>query len=464
MKHITSQSRLRGGFVAKLVGFVALLVLVVMAVGFGMRDTIRLGGESFAYGYPLVIMDITRQNFTATLDAANTLHHVREFPDSSFRNIVRPNVDTLYSVAWIDLAEGPRIFEVPSTDRYYVMQFLDGWTNVFASIGPRTTGTAAGTFLIAGPDWNGPAPPAATVLRSPTRIVWLLGRIQTNGKSDYTFVHALQEQFRLLSVREWQTTGAHEVGDWRKSEQTPVPPLYEMRAMGAEEFFGRLAALLEDNPPAEGDEAAIAGLLRLGVQAGQPVPHWSWLQTRALELGMTVARRRMLDAAESRQGLREGWTQPPRAVGRYGTDYGLRAVVAMAGLGANLPEDAVYPTGRTDSSGERLDGARRYRLHFDKGELPPVKAFWSVTTYDSDGYLVANPLNRFALGDRDALALNADGSLDLYLQADPPAQEWRSNWLPTPKRGPFSVTARLYWPAPEILDGNWHMPGIERLD
>jgi hypothetical protein len=455
---------MRGGILAKLPGVLALIVLAAGAVLFGMRDTIRLGGESFVYGFPLVVMDVTRENFTATLGAPNAPHHAREFPDSNFRNIVRPNVDTLYSVAWIDLADGPRIFEVPGTDRYYVMQFLDGWTNVFASIGPRTTGTAPGTFMIVGPDWNGPAPPSTTVLRSPTRIAWLLGRIQTNGKDDYPFVHALQDQFLLLSVEEWRTTRAHDPGDWRKAARPQEAPLYQMRAMTARQFFGRLAGLLVDNPPADADGPAVAKLLRIGVQAGEPLPEWSWLQRQALHLGMIVAERSMRDAVEKPPDLHLGWLQPPPAIGKYGDDYPLRAVVAMAGLGANLPEDAVYPNARADSSGQPLDGSHRYRLHFAKGALPPVRAFWSITAYDSDGYLVANPLGRYALGDRDRLRFNDDGSLDIYIQADPPAEAQRSNWLPTPEQGPFSVTARLYWPEASILERKWQMPGLERLD
>src|SRR5512137_1032165 len=168
---------------------VAMAAVVVLLAS--TRGTIRQAAESYVYGYPLVLMDVTQRAFTATRAAPNTLFNVPVFPDSGFREVVRPNVDTLYSIAWLDLADGPRVFEVPATDRYYVMQFLDGWTNVFASVGPRTTGHAAGTFVIAGPGWRGSTPEGAKLLRAPTRIAWLIGRIQTNGVADYGFVHGL---------------------------------------------------------------------------------------------------------------------------------------------------------------------------------------------------------------------------------------------------------------------------------
>ena len=190
--------KLKPWLIALAVAVAAVVVLLVAT-----RGTIRQAAESYVYGYPLVLMDVTQRAFTATRAAPNSLFNVPVFPDPDFREVVRPNVDTLYSIAWLDLADGPQVFEVPATDRYYVMQLLDGWTNVFASIGPRTTGRGAGVFLIAGPGWDGPVPDGATLLRSPTRIAWLLGRIQTNGVADYEFVHGLQAQLRLRSLEDF---------------------------------------------------------------------------------------------------------------------------------------------------------------------------------------------------------------------------------------------------------------------
>lgn len=448
----------------KVLALSAVAVLALLTMLFAMRGTIRNAGESYAYGYPLVLMDVTREAFEATRGARNQLFNVAVFPDASFREVVRPNVDTLYTIAWIDLAEGPRVFEVPATDRYYVMQFLDGWTDVFASIGPRTTGQGAGAFVIAGPDWHGSAPEGTALFRSPTRMAWLIGRIQTNGAADYPFVRNLQAQVRLRSLDDYIAGRVPAPSPWQRAAATPVPPLFQMRAMGAENFFSRLARLLVDNPPAPADQAALAKLAALGVRPGDPPTTWSWLDSRAAALGMWIADRRMRHAAEHPQALHDGWTIPPMNVGAYGIEYGVRAVVAMAGLGANLPADAVYPNAQFDADGRPLDGSKRYVLHFAPRATPPVKAFWSITAYDEDGYLIENELDRYALGDRDPLKFNADGSLDLYIQAQAPAEALRANWLPISAHGPARITARLYWPEQPILDGAWTMPGLRRVD
>jgi len=445
-----------------LVGLAVAAVVVVVLVA-ATRTTIRKAAESYVYGYPLVLMDVTQRAFTATRAAPNTLFNVPVFPDAGFREVVRPNVDTLYSIAWLDLADGPRVFEVPATDRYYVMQLLDGWTNVFASIGSRTTGRGAGVFLIAGPGWDGAVPDGATLLRSPTRIAWLLGRIQTNGVADYGFVHGLQAQLRLRSLEDFVAGSTPTPTAWQRAATSPEPPLFQMRAMDAGTYFGTLARLLADNPPAASDGPALEKLESLGVRPGQPVEAWGWLEHEAISVGMKIAARRMQRAAESPRELHAGWSVPPMNIGAYGTEYGLRAVVAMAGLGANLPADAVYPNAQRDADGELLSGELRYVLHFPAGGLPPVRAFWSVTAYDGDGFLIANPIGRYALGDRDPLTFNADGSLDIYLQAEPPEAGRRNNWLPVAGQGAFRVTARLYWPQDAILNGDWRMPGIRRI-
>ena len=449
--------KLKPWLIALTVATAAVVVLLVAT-----RGTIRQAAESYVYGYPLVLMDVTQRAFTATRAPPNALFNVPVFPDADFREVVRPNVDTLYSIAWLDLADGPRVFEVPATDRYYVMQLLDGWTNVFASIGPRTTGRGAGIFVIAGPGWDGAVPDGATLLRSPTRIAWLLGRIQTNGVADYEFVHALQAQLRLRGLEEFVAGSTPTPKVWQRAATAPEPPLFQMRAMDAETYFGMLAQLLADNPPAAVDGPALEKLASLGVRPGQPVDAWGWLERKAISIGMRIAARRMQRAAESPRELRAGWSVPPMNIGAYGTDYGLRAVVAMAGLGANLPADAVYPNARSDAAGEPLTGGQRYVLNFPADGLPPVRAFWSVTAYDGDGYLIANPAGRYALGDRDPLAFNPDGSLDIYLQAEPPEPAMRNNWLPVPAQGAFRITARLYWPEDAILRGDWQMPGIQR--
>jgi len=442
----------------------SLLALVLLgALVASQREIIRLAAQGYVYGYPLVMTALTRDNFTRGIAPANRLVHVPAFPEASFRDIVRPNVDTLYSLAWLDMQAGPWVFELPASERYLLMQFLDAWSNVFASLGPRTLGSEGGRFLLAGQDWQGEVPEGLTLLRSPTRIAWLLGRVQTNGKADYAAVHAIQAQVGLRSLEDWRQGKPASAEPFRLPGEPAVPPLHQMRALDGGQFFTRLAQLLVDNPPGPLDAAAVDDLQKLGVQPGG-APQWNWLQRQAVALGMRLAERGMRQALEADDGRVNGWRMPPQHIGDYGSDYGLRAVVAMAGFGANLAADAVYPNADVDGQGRALEGGRRYRLHFAAGELPPARAFWSVTAYDGDGYLIDNPLGRYALGDRDPLHYNADGSLDIHLQADAPGEAQQGNWLPIPASGPFSLTGRIYLPEPQVLDGRWHMPAIEPVE
>jgi hypothetical protein len=438
----------------------ALLTLLLLVVLFSQRELVRMGAQSFVFGYPLVMMDITRGSFINNKAQANELVTISRFPDASFRDVVRPNVDTLYSLAWLDLAREPMVLDVPAIQRYYVLQLLDGWTNVFASLGPRTSGNGAGLFLLASPTWQGNVPSGFTLLRSPTAMAWLLGRVQTNGETDYAYVHRIQQRMHLTPLSQWQAGIRAPTKTAKTHTKNSLPPLLQIQALSATDFFTRLQQLLEENPAQPHDSQALADLASLGLRPGQPMPAWSALHTQMIEIGMWMAERKLQQAFVDSNGLDAGWRQPPMNIGRYAEDYGFRAVVAMIGLGANLADDAVYPNASHDNSGQPLQGGRHYRLHFAAGQLPPVQAFWSLTAYDKNGFLIANSLNRYAIGDRDPLHFNADGSLDIYLQNEAPAAT-SINWLPIPASGAFSITGRLYWPKAEILNGSWRMPGIQ---
>jgi len=306
-------------------------------------------------------------------------------------------------------------------------------------------------------------PDGFTLLRSPTRIVWLIGRTQTNGAADYALVHRLQDGITLRSLASWRAGQPGQAPDWRPASAKPVAPVDQMQAMSVEDFFGRLAMLLADNPPAAADAPMMAQLDRIGVAPGRP-PRWGVLDRWAVTLGRWIADRRIAEELRRPRDLVRGWSTPPATLGSYGTRYDIRAVVAMVGLGANLPADATYPNTRVDDQGRPLNGGHRYRLHFARGELPPVNAFWSITAYGADDFLIDNPVHRYAIGDRDPLVFNPDGSLDLYVQAHPPEGDRHNNWLPVKAGAPFLLNARLYWPKPAALDGSWGMPALERLD
>jgi hypothetical protein len=446
----------------------ALLISVLALLGMGLvlyakSEQIVLGAEGYIYGYPLVITDVTRANAALTMGPENQLRRVRQFPDASFKEVVRPNVDMLYTTAFIDTAKGPWVFEMAANDqRYEVMPFMDGWTNVFAAPGTRTTGPRGGKFLLVGPGWQGETPAGLTLMTSNTQMVWLIGRTQTNGVADFDRVHHLQDGLTLRSLADWQLGKQEPRTTWQPSTIKPIPAPVQMQTMGAQTFFTRLALLMANNPPAAADGPMLVKLARIGVAPGQP-PNWGLLDQWSVGLGRWIADFTVARELKKPSDTVRGWSTPPAMLGDYGTYYNTRAVVAMVGLGANLPADAMYPNTAMDNAGKPLDGSHRYRLHFKAGDLPPVNAFWSVTAYGADEALIDNPTQRHALGDRDPLVFNADGSLDLWVQADKPAQDKQHNWLPVKAGAGFLLNARLYWPKASALNGMWGMPAVELI-
>ena len=447
------------------------LVAVITAMLLVMKDKIMLGAEAYLYGYPLVMMETTRIQSAKYIGPENQLRMVRQFPNAQFKDVVRPNVDTLYTTAFISMKEGPWAFEMPANNkRYELMPFMDAWTNVFASPGTRTSGNQGATYLLAGPQWEGQVPKGMTLLKSPTDMVWLIGRTQTNGTADFATVHELQNRLRLSkwpqppdSLSASTDSKRDAQPSWQVSTEPSLTPVAQMKALNTTEFFNRLMKLMVSNPPSPEDAPLLARLAQLEIKPGQAV-HLSGSNALSFSLGRWIANQRVMKALNTK--AQDGsWSYPPLNLGRYGTDYNTRAAVAMVGLGANLPEDAMYPNTVLDHQGQALNGKHRYRLHFAANALPPVKAFWSITAYGADEFLIDNPLQRFAIGDRDPLVFNADGSLDLWVQATPPSQkEAAANWLPVQMGAPFLLNARLYWPEDKALNGQWKMPVVERLN
>jgi hypothetical protein len=268
---------------------------------------------------------------------------------------------------------------------------------------------------------------------------------------------------KLYSFKHNQT--AEEPASQEKSKLSAqgLPPVAQMKALSTAAFFEKLFQLMVDNPPAAEDAPLLSRLAHVGLQPG-PNVQLSRLDELSFSIGRWLANQKIKNAlsAKNTDGT---WRTPPLNLGQYGSDYNTRAVVAMVGLGANLPEDALYPNTASDEQGQALNGKHRYRIHFKADQLPPVKAFWSLTAYGQDDFLVPNALNRFALGDRDPLHFNADGSLDIWIQDSAPKEPHRmSNWLPIQKDQNFSLNARLYWPKPAALSGTWQMPKVVRLE
>lgn len=427
--------------------------------------------EAYIYGYPLVLFDATRESLTnlaapgETGAPMNQFCHRRTFPDPSLTAVVGPNADTLYSFAFLDVSTDPMVLSVPDVGtRYYLMQMLDAWTNVFASPGTRTTGNGKGAFAITGPKGGGELPAGVQEVKSPTDLVWIIGRTQTNGKSDYAAVHEIQDKYKLTPLSSYGRPYTAPVNlRLNPNLDLKATAVDRVARMGAEAFFSRLNSLMRNNPPTAADAEFVKRFAMIGVAPGRTfnLQNMDPVMAREIEAGTRDAQARIVAEARKPHGRNlNGWEFSTNT-GRYGTNYLWRAVVSFFGLGANLPEDAIYPHASKDADGQPLNGNNRYQITFARGQLPPVGAFWSITLYNDRHFFVPNPIERYAIGDRDRIEFNRDGSLTLHVQHVSPGKDKESNWLPAPKEG-FNLVMRLYWPKKEVIDGRWKPPRIER--
>lgn len=457
-----------------------LLLLVVLAGGYLIKtrampkSTVEIGEKAYIYGYPLVLMNQTKDVMTnteeATQEAApiNQFVNKKTFPDPSFKNVVSPNADTLYSSAWLDLTKEPIILSVPEMgDRYYLMEMLDAWTNVFADPGTRTTGNGKGSFAITGPDWNGHLPQGVKEIKAPTNLVWILGRTETNGPEDYAAVHKIQSEYKLVPLSSWGLNDyVAPKGTFNEAIDSHVRPEEYVNQMSAESFFDRLNQLLQTTAIPSGDEAILHELAEIGIGPGRTFAYKNLSEEQKKDLSAAIQKARKVIKDEwTSQKLStniRNWSVVSKGIGKYGTNYLTRATVAFGGLGANLPEDAIYPYTQVDSEGRPLSGEYKYVIHMDKDELPPVGAFWSFTAYDDQQFFIENPIDRYAIGDKSHLKYNEDGSVDIYIQHESPGPDKESNWLPVGNDG-FNLIMRLYWPDQEILDGTWKPPYVKRV-
>jgi hypothetical protein len=438
-------------------------------------DTRSAAVDAYVYGYPLVTMELTRRSFTnvAKPDGKSApmgvFVNVPKYPPASDKRVTAPNADTLYSTAWIDVGKEPYILHVPDEHgRYYLMPMLSGWTNVFADPGKRTTGTDTADFAITGPGWSGTLPSGIKAeYKAPTSIVWVLGRTYSTGSpDDYAAVNAIQAQYKLTPLSAWYKSYTPPDGVVNPAWNTKDPVRDQVDSMDGATYFALLAELMKTNPPAPADAPMIATMAKIGLVPGQAFDptKLSAEQTAAVQAAPRPAQGSIMGLLKEVK-LTDGWNVLVTGMGSYGTDYRLRALVTAIGLGANLPQDAIYPIGEADADGKPFDGANSYVMHFPAGQLPPVDGFWSLTMYDDQYFFVPNRLDRYTLSARNALNKNADGSVDLYLQANSPGGAKESNWLPTTQSGKFIPMLRLYWPKetpPSILDGTWKPPVIQK--
>ena len=436
------------------------------------QEAHAIGVDAYLYFYPLILMDLTRKQSTNIEPGKefgkgpmNVFTSVPSYPPADLKLVVRINFDTLYSIAWLDMTTEPMVVSAPDTGgRFYLLPMLDMWTDVFASPGSRTTGTQAGNFLVTPPGWSGAVPSGMARISAPTPYVWIIGRTKTDGPQDYDAVHKIQAGYKVTPLSQWGKPAKPVEVKIDPSVDMKAPPKTQVDTMPAGKFFAYAVELLKVNPPHITDEPIIAQLKKIGIEPGKSfdMDKADPAIRNALASVPEEAQKLMVWKLPTLARVVNGWSMNTDTMGVYGNYYLKRAIVAQVGLGANLPEDAIYPINLGDDTGKPLNGANKYTLHFNKRDTPPANAFWSVTLYDTEGFQMANPLNRFAVSSWMPFKYNADGSLDLYFQNESPGADKEANWLPAPN-GPFNLTMRVYAPKSEALTGKWNPPPVRRV-
>ena len=429
--------------------------------------------EAYIYGFPMV--DSYRIQHAYFVDRENP-----EFkaPWNQLRNIPRvftpedkaiqtPNSDTPYSFIGMDLRGEPIVLTVPAIEeeRYFSIQLIDAYTFNFAYIGTRTTGNDGGSFLIAGPGWNGEMPKGVKkVIRSETELLLAGYRTQLFNPADLENVKKIQAGYKaqpLSALLGQPASKAAPAIDFIK----PLTPEQQRESL---EFFNILNFVLRFCPTNPSETELMARFAKIGVGAGKTfdASKFSPEMRPAIEQGMADAwadlakLQKRIDAKEVTSGDMFGTREYLK------NNYLYRMAAAVLGIYGNSKQEAMYPLYGVDSDGHKLDGANRYALRFAPGELPPVNAFWSLTMYEMPAsLLVANPLNRYLLNSPmlPQFKRDADGGITLYLQNESPGADMEANWLPAPT-GPFIAFMRLYWPKPEALDGTWKQPPMRRVE
>jgi hypothetical protein len=433
--------------------------------------------DAYIYAYPLVTMELTRRVSTNVENPAGSqapmgqFARLRNYPAVDNHAVTAPNADTLYTVVWLDVTKEPWVVSIPDMkDRFFLFPMLDGWTNVFQDPGKRTTGTKAQKYVITGPGWTGTLPAGVIEYKSPTGMVWVLGRIYCTGTpDDYKAVHALQDQVTAVPLSAFGKKYSPEAGKVDPSVDTKTSVRDQVNALDGAAYFKLFAELLKTNPPAADDAPMVAKLAKLGIVPGQDfdASKLDPVAAKGIAGAPKPAQEKIMawmkeGIAAGDMKLEHGWLFTTKT-GLYGTAYRQRALVTAIGLGANRPQDAVYPTSEGPDAIKKYGGEHKYVMHFDKGQMPPVEGFWSLTMYDANYFFVPNDLHRQTLSQRNKLKANADGSTDLYIQHDSPGKDKEGNWLPAPA-GPFILMMRLYWPTekpPSLLDGTWKIPEVK---
>ena len=413
--------------------------------------------QAYLYAFPLVLMDATRKVSTntetpnGTRAPINQFIHAEKLADAASRAVVTPNVDTIYTQAFLDVGSEPMLYGVPQTDRFFNVQVLDAWTNTAAVL------EAPGLYAITRSDWQGELPEGVQRIDVPTTRVWTIARIVLSGQEDLPNVRAIQDKMQLMPL------SAYQMDRWTAPAGTYDPaydfvPVQHVLALSPQEFFDTANQLMETNPPAAADAPVLRELAALHVGPGEK------FDDKALGLFSGLRWKLMLlqlkgklkaEAANYAQQMGQ-WIYYGDPIGDFGTAYTYRAMVALMGLGANTTDVAIYPKTDVDSTGAVLTGKKTYTLHIEAEPPTKEKGFWSVTAYGEDDFLIDNAIDRYCVNDRSGLHRNPDGSIDIILSKEAP--EDTTNWLPVGE-GDFHLFLRIYKPDTAALEG-WQPPVV----
>jgi hypothetical protein len=436
----------------------------------------KVGTDAYVYGVDLLeFMRAWKLDTSVTVpnDYANAPvnqvgnQRVLTTPANQSREIVGPSNSTLYSSAHLDLSKGPIVLHVPAVPdhRYYAWEFLDPYLNVFHYVGTRTTGDSAGNYVIVGPGFKGKLPAGLKRINAAYNHIWLFGRTLVYGKSDLAAANKVQGGYKVIPLNDFERAGlAYKPPRPHKIVTTPtIPSLPTGMA-----FFDALGNAMAQNPPPARDHAIIAEMKTAGIGAGLhpmsehlPAATIAGL-TAAANGGPTYVFQQRLQIALGGAQKHNGWYQLLPDTGNFGTDYTYRAVIAVYGICANLPAEAVYAVGTLDNTGNTLNGSNSYVIHIPRGDMPPVRYYWSLTVYNLQTELIANKYDKYSVGSNTSLQYNKDGSVDIYVQPTPPAGH-EANWLPDVPNNSMILALRMYGPKANVLNGTYHYPTIERV-
>ena len=418
--------------------------------------------EAYIYAFPLVLMDATMTSATNTEEPVpgkapvNQFMHGVALANAQFKNVVSPNVDTIYSQVWYDLSEEPMVYVLPETDRFCKVQVLDAWTNTVAVL------DRAGAYAITRANWSGDLPEDVVRIDVPTAMAWSITRTVLSGEADLPNVYAIQAGMKLLPLSAYLSGEAYQPPKGSYQEENNYVPVNKVLSLDPVTFFSKANALMESNPPSAADAELLEKLAAVGVGPGMKFDAavlTGDVQTSWQEMLQGLRPKLAAEGMKFSKQLGQ-WSYFGAPIGDFGTEYAYRALAAIAGLGANTVEIALDPKTEKDADGNPLTGEKSYILHLESDPQVLDGGFWSITAYGDDDFLIDNLLDRYCINDRSGLKRNDDGSVDVILSKDAPADT--TNWLPVGEGG-FHLFMRIYTPDMEALK-TWTVPTITAID